>query len=204
MSSVVSKKTNLTFLNKREINRNIDAVIDYHFGEGTSSGIPDNEKKGYFIQTLNALQQSQIPFELDNIKIIFDSDILCEHLINNYLIEKKDTLDDKHLFNEEERREIVYNVEKALDLIKLLHPDLHYLINKHIGTLYFIKKEGFGGGSVSGLLGLIWLNPPKRWTVIDYAEALYHEFIHNRGLTNKTRKTYAKRILGGKKPIFPT
>ncbi|OWT48474.1 hypothetical protein CER22_25625 [Bacillus sp. K2I17] len=25
----------------------------------------------------------------------------------------------------------------------------------------------------------MWLNPSKKWSVIDYADAIYHEFIHN-------------------------
>ncbi|NPC93214.1 hypothetical protein HOO54_13470 [Bacillus sp. WMMC1349] len=28
-------------------------------------------------------------------------------------------------------------------------------------------------------MGLTWLSPPKTWSVVDYAEAIYHEFIHN-------------------------
>src|SRR5699024_3144858 len=67
----------------------------------------------------------------------------------------------------------------ALSLLKTLHNDLYNLINQYISTIYVVKNEGFGGGSVSGYLGFIWLNIQPQWSVIDIAENIYHEFIHN-------------------------
>lgn len=60
-----------------------------------------------------------------------------------------------------------------------MHEDLYLLIKQHISTLYIIKKDGFGGGSVSGIVGFIWINPQPEWKVLDFAEHIYHEFIHN-------------------------
>lgn len=47
-----------------------------------------------------------------------------------------------------------------------------------VGSFLILKKKNFGGGSVSNILGMIWLNPQENWSVIDCAEAIYHEFIH--------------------------
>ncbi|MDO7486843.1 HEXXH motif-containing putative peptide modification protein [Peribacillus frigoritolerans] len=125
------------------------------------------------------MQSSQIPHEPNKIKIYFENDLMCEHLIEHQVLFKEDIIDNKHIFPHEERAAITYKIEKGLELIKLLHPNLHSLIIRHFGTIYLAKRTGYGGGTVSSLLGLLWLNPPKKWTVVDYAEALYHEFIHN-------------------------
>lgn len=94
------------------------------------------------------------------------------------MIESEDLEDNKHLFNEDERILINDNINKALKLLKMLHPDLSYLINQLTGTIICFKKSGTGGGTTSCALGLIWLNPHGNWTIVDYADALYHEFTH--------------------------
>ncbi|MDA1569751.1 HEXXH motif-containing putative peptide modification protein [Bacillus cereus] len=180
MNVLLTERTNFSFLNGTTINNNVNALIDYHFGENTSEKIKNEaERKDYYFKTLNSLQESQIPYESDRIKIVFEDEYLCKLIIENQFINKEDTIDNKHLFSKHDHEKIIYNIEKALDLLKILHPKLHSLIIRHFGTIYLAKKDGMGGGTVSSLLGLLWLNPPEKWSVVDYAEALYHEFIHN-------------------------
>ncbi|WP_235824965.1 aKG-HExxH-type peptide beta-hydroxylase [Bacillus salipaludis] len=179
MDSTLTKGTNFSFLNSTSINNNVDSLINFYFGENTSEQIKDEyQKKELYFKALNNLQESQIPYGQD-IKISFDSEELCELLIKHEVITREDTVNNMHVFPQEEREEVIYKIEKGLELIKILHPNLYSLIKRHFGTIYLAKRKGFGGGTVSSLLGLLWLNPPKKWSVIDYAEALYHEFIHN-------------------------
>ena len=175
--TTLEKRTNLTFLNKNIINSNSEELINFYLGEASKETFSD--KKEIFIRSLNALQKTKIPYKKDTIDLVFDNDDLTQHLIDNFMIDIEDVTNNKHIFLPEEREEIIYKVNMALNLIALLHKDLHELIVSHIGAFYFAKKEGFGGGSVSGLVGMIWLNPPSYWNIVDYAEAIYHEFIHN-------------------------
>ncbi|MDO7908918.1 HEXXH motif-containing putative peptide modification protein, partial [Paenibacillus sp. JX-17] len=158
---------------------NVDSVIDFYYGEGFSDTLSNDSKKTNYFEALNAIQKTKIPSNSEKVEVTFDNRNLCDLLLENHMIDAEDLEGDKHLFLNEERDQILYNISKALELIKILHEDLYKLFNQLIGSIYLIKKDGFGGGSVSGLIGLIWLNPLKEWTVIDYAEALCHEFIHN-------------------------
>ena len=94
------------------------------------------------------------------------------------MINSEDLYKNEHIYKKNEQEIIQYRIEKSLELIKLLHPSLYSLINDLVGTFLILKKDGFGGGSVSNILGLIWINPQQDWSIIDYAEAIYHEFIH--------------------------
>lgn len=169
---------NLPFLNKNHIYNNIQELYLF-IKEEVNSDIHDydNFKEKYF-NSINEIQHTKVPFDLKEIIIDFDNRYLIDNLLTLDMIEKKDLLDDKHLFRNEERNEIEKKMKEALELLNKLHPSLYELINLLVGTFIFIKKEGFGGGSVSNTIGLIWLNPQKDWTVYDYAESIYHEFIH--------------------------
>lgn len=177
MGVLTENKYRLYFLNRENIISNIDNIILY--ANKDLEKITSITRKSLFFQSLNKLQNVDIPNSSDNIMIQFQNEQLLENLIKRRMMSKEDTENNKHLYNEEEQKEIRYNIEKALELINILHPDLHNLIHLLTGTYACYKKEGFGGGSVSSIIGLTWLSPPKKWTVIDYAEALYHEFVHN-------------------------
>jgi len=172
-------KSDFSFLNRSSIERNIKEMFNYHFGEEIAEKIAENEIKEYYFKALNELQSTKIPFDNNEILIVFDSEELCNLLIEHKTLDKEDTDNNKHIFPENERDEVIYKITKAIELLKVLNPVLSSMITRHFGTIYVAKKKGFGGGTVSSLLGLLWLNPPKKWNIVDYAEALYHEFIHN-------------------------
>lgn len=169
------KKSNIYFLNGESIRSNIENIGNLYNKENTDA---NHSSKSAFFNTLNKLQGFNIPYKEDEIIIKFnDSDIL-KHLVSKKVIEKEDLKDNKHLFNDNEQANIKDNINKALKLLNFLHPDLMYLIKQLTGTIIFFKKSGTGGGTTSCALGLIWLNPHENWTIIDYADALYHEFTH--------------------------
>lgn len=58
-------------------------------------------------------------------------------------------------------------------------PETGELFELIIQRVLFAKRSGYAGGSVSSRIGLIWLAPTAKWTVVDYAENLLHEFIHS-------------------------
>lgn len=176
MSTVTSlENKNIYFLNGKNIISNINNISKVNRNEG---GYLDNSLKTNLFNVLNKLQKVDIPFKDDDIIVKFDDPAIINHLINKKVINEEDIIDNKHLFDATEQANIYENINKALKLLKMIHNDLSYLINQLTGTILCFKKKGTGGGTTSCALGLIWLNPHEDWTIIDYAEALYHEFTH--------------------------
>ncbi|HHB0225179.1 aKG-HExxH-type peptide beta-hydroxylase [Staphylococcus aureus] len=169
------EKSNIYFLNSESILSNIKNICNLYNKENVST---TQSSKASFFDTLNRLQGFNIPYKEDEIIIKFNDDDIINHLVNKKVIERGDLKDNKHLFKDEEQKNIRDNINKALQLLNVLHPDLTYLIKQLTGTIIFFKKSSTGGGTTSCALGLIWLNPHKDWTIIDYADALYHEFTH--------------------------
>lgn len=172
----MSNKSNFSFLNSEQVIANVNTLIGLYKKD---VDIANEDRKSLLFDVLNDLQSSNIPFKSDGILIDFENQSLLEQLITDGMIDSEDTLNNQHLFSLEDQQIIRENIEKALQLINILHPGLHYLINQLIGTIVCFRKKGFGGGSVSSLVGCIWLNPLAKWSIVDYAESLYHEFIHN-------------------------
>ncbi|MGY3716072.1 aKG-HExxH-type peptide beta-hydroxylase [Sutcliffiella cohnii] len=178
MNQVKTKKVDFPIFNYKHLQQNLRDVVDYIKGEGYSNSLDEIELKKNYIEVINELQDSQLAFEEDII-IEFNNTKHTEKMLKNELIDEDDLLNNKHLFDKEQQEDIEYRIKTALRVIKSLNENLYTLIKQHISTIYVIKKDGFGGGSVSGMVGFIWLNVQQDWTVIDIAEHLYHEFIHN-------------------------
>lgn len=168
----------LPYLNNKHIKSNIEDIFEFVKGEFDLE-LPENStyKEKYF-ESVNKIQSTFVPYNNQKINIKFYDQILQDRLLELGMIEKKDLEDEKHIYPESQQIIIKDRIEKAIDLINLLHPSLGKLINDLVGTFLILRKDSFGGGSVSNILGLIWLNPQEDWSIIDYAEAIYHEFIH--------------------------
>ncbi|WP_239683735.1 aKG-HExxH-type peptide beta-hydroxylase [Staphylococcus epidermidis] len=174
----MTENFNLPYLNNSHIKQNIKELYDFTKEEyGTNLGVSASLKEKYF-EAINKLQSVQVPHDTEEIIISFEDKYLQDSLLDLKMIDEEDLIDNKHVFTSEEQEEVTNRIQKALQLIKLLHSDLYDLIETIVGSFLILRKENFGGGSVSNILGLIWLNPQEDWSVIDCAEAIYHEFIH--------------------------
>jgi hypothetical protein len=172
-------KTNFSFLNCDHVISNIDKLIEVSKGMDSSSNNKPSDRKAQLFEILNSLQYSNIPFAADEIIIDFKNKDLLDQLINDGMMNSEDTINNNHIFSSEDQLIIGENIKKGLNLLKMLQPELHTLMQQLIGTIVCFRKKGYGGGSVSSLIGAIWFNPLSQWSIVDYAEALYHEFIHN-------------------------
>jgi hypothetical protein len=130
-------------------------------------------------RALNALQRSHIPFEAEKVVLTFDSTEVIDEMLRESLLAPDLCQNEAHLFASEERRQISARIADALHYIKAVDPNLEFLIRTLIGTIICLKQPEKAGGSVSTLTGLIWINPRLNWTVVEYAEAIVHEYIHN-------------------------
>lgn len=132
--------------------------------------------KRRYIDSLNQLQNSHISCDPENIVVSFDNPALIKNLIREGVLGHYQV--EQQLFQPFEREVIAIRIKDALDFIKAVNIDLHDLIVQFIGTIVCIKRQG-SSGTVSSMIGMIWLNPTHYWTVVDYAENIVHEFIHN-------------------------
>ncbi|MDT0656344.1 aKG-HExxH-type peptide beta-hydroxylase [Staphylococcus chromogenes] len=174
----MTKDFNLPYLNNSHIKKNIKDLYNFTKEEyGTSLEENTSLKEKYF-ESINKLQSVQVPFSTEGIIVSFEDKYLQKSLLDLEMIDPEDLVNNEHIFSSEEQKETNKRIEKALRLIKFLHRDLYELIETIVGSFLILKKENFGGGSVSNILGMIWLNPQNDWNVIDCAEAIYHEFIH--------------------------
>lgn len=129
--------------------------------------------KESYISSLNAIQNTSIPCR-ESVVLSFDNPTLLNELWREGLI----TPDARHLFSPLERERIVHHIADAFAFIKAVDVNLHDAIQAMIGTIACIRREG-SSGTVSSMIGLLWLNPDPSWTIVDYAENIVHEFIHN-------------------------
>jgi len=162
----------LHFFNSKEIIANIEELIKFHKKERIAYNKTD------YINALNAIQGNCIPVT-NAIEITFDNEELYNRLIIRDLLKDKNVQFKDHLFSLDEQQEIKKNMEEAFVLLNDVNPNIMNTMRKVIGAIACYKVEGYVGGSVSSSMGVIWLHPPKHWKVEDYAEAIYHEFIHH-------------------------
>ncbi|MGX1373005.1 hypothetical protein RKD56_000083 [Priestia megaterium] len=162
------------FFNGREIVSNMKELIKFYKKENIVEF-----KKSDYLNALNHLQKNCIPVNDEQIILTFDHKELYDRLIIRDLLKENNVSYEDHLFSKEEAALIENNILKAFELLNNINPNIMSLMKKVIGAIACFKVEGYVGGSVSSSIGVIWLHPPKHWEVEDYAEAIYHEFIHH-------------------------
>lgn len=129
--------------------------------------------KQTYISALNAVQNTSLVCQAQ-LAVAFDNPRLLDELCREGLI----GFSPQHLFAPSEQPYIASRIGDALSLIKAVDEDLHDAIHDMISTIACVRREG-SSGTVSSMIGLIWLNPDASWTVLDFAENIVHEFIHN-------------------------
>ncbi len=128
------------------------------------------------VQALNELQRSCIPCDPDAVVVTFENQALLEVMRREGLVETA-ALDDDRRYRPDEQARIADRIRDAFEYIRAVDPILHDLVASMVPTIACIRREGTSG-SLSSLIGVIWLNPSDDWTVVDYAECIVHEFIH--------------------------
>ncbi|XP_052784234.1 uncharacterized protein LOC128220005 [Mya arenaria] len=168
------------------------------------SGISTNKykQKERFYTELEKYQTIKIPVEETRVVLSFDHPDLVEGLNRSGILEmSKEYVDaGKHLYTLEEQEQIKSNVRAAMDMINSADPELYRAIHQVIGCIAFYKAEhpGYGGGTISSALGVIWQDPRAygQKTVAHYAEQIVHEFIHTSlFLADMVHGTYIDRSL---------
>lgn len=173
MENIKKMSFNLSILNRKNIEENIDVFLNHFY---KSEFISSEDKRSKYFFALNELQKNSIPISKDSIFIKENpnNDIFKFLLINEQFSENNNKT---HLYYKS-NKEIKESILKALSLIESLNPSLYILINKLVGTIIFSRNGDFSSATAQTHLGIIFLNPTDSWSIDDYAEAIYHEFIH--------------------------
>lgn len=132
--------------------------------------------KPRLVAALNELQRTSLPCAPDAVLITFDSEPVFEALAREAVLAAGEPPAGQR-FPEAERPRMAAAIRDAFEYIRAVDRPLHDLIVSTVSAIACIRREGTSG-SVSSLIGLIWLNPTEEWTVVDYAENIVHEFIH--------------------------
>jgi len=82
-------------------------------------------------------------------------------------------------FSNEYRKIHEESYYNALRRFEEYFPETFVAFKELIAFIIFAKRSGYGGGTVSNRIGLIWLAPENYWSEDDWLENLVHEFIHN-------------------------
>ena len=132
-----------------------------------------SEFKNAYISTLNAIQNTSIPCR-EAVVVSYDNPVLLDTLWREGLIVPESS----PVFAPFEQEQITRRIGDGFAFIKAVDEDLHDAILSMIGTIGCIRRDG-SSGTVSSMIGFLWLNPTPEWTVLDYAENIVHEYIHN-------------------------
>jgi hypothetical protein len=132
--------------------------------------------KQRLIEALNFLQRACVPCDPDAVIISFENSELLQVMAREAVVETA-SLTDEERFGPDEQARVAAAIRDAFQYIRAVDSELHDLIVSVTGTIACIKRPG-SSGSLSSLIGLVWLNPTDDWTIVDYAENIVHEFVH--------------------------
>ncbi len=68
---------------------------------------------------------------------------------------------------------------QGMNLFKELMPETFLILQESIPYILMGNRFGYGGGSISSRIGLIWLAPLEDWSIETWAENIVHELVHN-------------------------
>lgn len=132
--------------------------------------------KPRFLEALNFLQRACVPSDPDAVIISFENPELLDVMAREAVVGTA-SLTDELRFPPDEQARIARAIRDAFEYIRAVDPELHDLVVSVTGTIACVKRQG-SSGSLSSLIGLVWLNPTEEWTIVDYAENIVHEFVH--------------------------
>lgn len=74
--------------------------------------------------------------------------------------------------------EMSVKFEEALRYLRAKAPEIGFLYDLVFNYYFFASSSKAVGGSTSGGMGILWLNPRADWQLQDFAEIVVHELTH--------------------------
>lgn len=129
------------------------------------------------LRALNRLQSVPMPFQEESFDPVLDFGDQGDLALFRELL-TVDELPSDWRYEAGERERIEASVVEALSMLEAADGAVTRSLTTIVGALIFARRAHFGGGSVSHLIGTIWLGPSPTWTPLEYAENLLHEYVH--------------------------
>jgi HEXXH motif-containing protein len=161
----------LPVLSRDAVTRNARAVASF---AGTAAAGGD---RACFLSALNTLQRFRLPIDLSHDEIVVSFGDEIDVALLSHLMAVEAPPRDRR-FTGQEQAGIRQNVSDALALIRRVDPDSWSSLHVVVGALLCARREHFDGGSISSLIGAIWLALEATRPVIDFAEIIVHEYVH--------------------------
>jgi HEXXH motif-containing protein len=76
------------------------------------------------------------------------------------------------------RDAIIADIASARELLRGHDPAWADLLATLVASLILVDADGYFGGSFWHILGTVWMSPRPSWRIVDYAENLLHETVH--------------------------
>ncbi len=147
-------------------------------------------------QTLNRVQPWQFNFAETPMKPIasFGDEEHFEAATLAHLM-LRDELPEDWQYSERERKPLSAGVESGRELLREVAPETLATLDLLIGELVFGMTAQKSGGSISDIIGVIWLGPKEPWSSQRFAEALAHELVHHSlFLEDMTRGIFSQSV----------
>lgn len=172
MFVINENKFDISVLNRLKIENNISEFLNYFKKQYNLTSKMNGEEK--YFDVLNKFQNNSIEIKQGGINIRFANEDELEFLKEMKVIESSNA----KCNNNTDYDKINKIIKESLKLISVLNSGLSNVIRQLVGTIIIVNKGDFSSATVPSKLGVIFLNPTINWRVVDYAEAIYHEFIH--------------------------
>jgi hypothetical protein len=132
-----------------------------------------------YLAAMMRIQPARLDFRPDEDEILIDFDPKSQEEKETFaLIMSVDALPEGWAYPLEERPLIAQRIRDALALIGEMEPELLRSIHTLVGSFLMARMEGFDGGSLTNVVGAIWMAMPPSRPVVDFAEFIVHEFVH--------------------------
>lgn len=142
-------------------------------------GISEKDPSGFW-SAIKLMQSKDIETEVpsETPQIIWDA---ANSEFKNALLELAafSQLPNDVSYSESEINFFKPKIEAALSLFSATFPTLYKSFQEICPFIILGRFPGYGGGTVSTRIGMIWLSPSLEWKVNHWAENIVHEFIHN-------------------------
>lgn len=150
---------------------------------GTSS-LPEDPPDAWlpvrqrYLSTLNQVQNHPFPAEMigDDLTLDFGTTPDAEAALRELLA--ADPLPQGWKYSPSEQDHIRQCADEAIHSIAELDPALHYGLRVIVAGFMFARSTDLEGGSISALMGPIWLGPSPSWSPATYVENMIHEYVH--------------------------
>jgi hypothetical protein len=161
----------LSFADPRRVRENAQELVD-----AVGAGAADGDRAGYH-EALNRIQAKPHPVSRWRPVVLFDcDDPPAAALVRHFL--EIDVVEPGHVFSETSAIAATNLVAEGFDLLAQADRAGADAASFLISCFILAHKPGCGGASLGNQLGVVWLNPPSTWVVLDYADAILHETVH--------------------------